>query len=148
MKTLLCALVIGFSFLSAPPRLLAQDDSCFAIHVRLNGGVVDGPETVTLRTAENESATSLEAGCFKVPPAVFDEKRVDVVFTVPGNRVYLPAVSTGFLVGPWDVELEDRRFGKEVVLPKHTQIKEACVVIFHVGDPETAVVVSRCRTPL
>jgi hypothetical protein len=146
MKTCRGALVISFLLLLAPARLLAHD-SCFAIHVRLNGKAVDGPQAVTLKTAESESAVSLEAGCFRLPAAVFGQQKVDVVFTVPGSRIYLPGVSAGFLAGPWDVELEDQRFGSEVALPKHTRPKEACAVIFHVGDPEISETVSRCRTP-
>src|SRR6185437_11658084 len=55
---------------------------------------------------------------------------------VPGNKVYLCAISTGFLAGLWEVQLEDKRFGRDVLLPKHARTKEACAVHFHIGEPE------------
>lgn len=128
-------------------KLHAQS-SCFTVHVRLNGKPVAVPQVITFKTKEMERAVSAEAGCFKVPPAVLNEKAVDVLFTVPRNKVYLSAIHTGFLAGPWDVELEDKRFGKDVVLPKHARTKEVCAVVFHVGEPETASTLTGCRTAL
>lgn len=141
---LLCMAVTGLSAQSAT----AQEPQCFSIHVRLNGKPVDGPQVITLKTKQNESTASREGGCFKVPPALLTEKALDVSFTVPGNRVYLSAVATGFFAGPWDVDLADKKFGSEVSLPKHARTKEACAVVFHVGEPETAILQTGCRKPL
>jgi hypothetical protein len=125
-----------------------QEPRCFSIHVRLNGKPIEAPQIVTLRTTQNDNTAPLEGGCFRVPPALLTEKAVDVFFAVPRNRVYLSAIPTGFLAGPWDVDLEDKKFGREVVLPKHAHTREACAVVFHVGEPETALLQTGCRTPL
>src|SRR5271170_532116 len=94
---LLCMAVGAWSAQSAT----AQESKCFSIHVRLNRKPVDGPQVITLKTKQNESTASREGVCFKVPPALLTEKALDVSFTVPGNRVYLSAVATGFFAGPW-----------------------------------------------
>jgi hypothetical protein len=138
---------------AAVAKLLAQStipqaSQCFDIHVRLNGKPIDGPQVITLKTKQNESMASLEEGCFRVPPALLTEKTVDLFFTVPGNKVYLVAIPTGFFAGPWDIDLEDKKFGRDVLLPKHARAREACSVVFHVGEPERARSQTRCRTPL
>jgi hypothetical protein len=151
-KSMICCAALAIC--SSAANLHAQarsgngDESCFAIQVRLNGKPVAGPKTVTFKTKENGKEASLEGGCFRVPPAFLKEKTVDVVFQVARNRVYLSNIAPGFFAGPWDIELEDRRFGRDVVLPKHTRAKEACTVIFHVGEPESAMTQAPCRTPL
>ena len=125
-----------------------QESHCFSIHVRLNGKPVDGPKAITLKTKQSESTASLEGGCFSVPLDLLKEKALDVSLQVPGNKVYLSAIATGFFAGPWDIDLADKRFGREVSLPQHARTKEACAVVFHVGEPETAVVQTGCRKPL
>ncbi len=141
---LLCMAVGAWSGQSAP----AQESKCFSIHVRLNGKPVDGPQVITLKTKQNENTASLEEGCFKVPPALLTENALDISFAVPGNRVYLSGIATGFFAGPWDIDLADKKFGSEVSLPKHAHAREACAVVFHVGEPETALVQTGCRRPL
>jgi hypothetical protein len=115
--------------------------------MRLNGTPVDGPQEITLKTKQRESTASLEAGCFKVPPALLTEKALDVSFTVPGNKVYLSGIATGFFAGPWDIDLADKKFGSEVSLPKHARAREACAVVFNVGEPERRLVQTGCRAP-
>jgi hypothetical protein len=125
-----------------------KEPQCFSIHVRLNGKPVDDPQAVTLKTKQGESTVSLEQGCFKVPPVLLTEKTLGVSFTLPGNKIYIPVIATGFFSGPWDIELEDKKFD-EGVLPKHARAREACVVVFHTGDePERGLSVMPCRTPL
>jgi len=116
--------------------------------VRLNVTRIDGPKVITLKTKLNESTASVEEGCFNVPPALLIEKALDISFTVSGSRVYLSAIAAGFVSGPWDIDLADKKFGSEVSLPRHGRAKEACAVVFHVGEPETALVQTGCRTPL
>ena len=130
------------------PRTVPPGPQCFSIHVRLNGTRIDGPQVTSLKTNQNESTASLNEGCFKVPPALLMEKALDVSFRVPGNKVYLSGRATEFFAGPWDIDLADRKFGSEVSLPKHARAREACAVVFHLGDPETALVQTGCRTPL
>ena len=148
------ALVFCFVLLvcSSPATLNAQTASrqnlCFAIHVRLNGKLVAGPQTITVKTTETETSVAAEGDCFKVSPALLNEKAVDVFFTVPGNKLYLSSIQSGFFAGPWDVDLADKHFGKEVALPKHIRAREACAVTFHVGEPETAIVTAPCRTQI
>lgn len=126
----------------------AQEPKCFSLHVRLNGRPIESPQTITLKSKQNESRASLEKGCFSVPPDMLREKALDVSFEVPGSKVDLSTIATGFFAGPWDIDLQDKKFGKEVSLPKHARAKNACAVVFHVGEPERAVVQTGCRTPL
>jgi hypothetical protein len=58
----------------------------------------------------------------------------------------LSTIHTGFLAGSRDIELEDKHFGKDVVLPKHARTRDACAVVFHVGEPETVSTPTTCRT--
>jgi hypothetical protein len=128
---------------NTPPRAA----ECFSIHVRLNGAPLESPEVITLRSKQNDVPVSLEGGCFKVSPALLAEKTLDVDFNLSGNRIYLTSISTGFFHCPWDMDLVDKKFDKEVRLPKHTRAREACVVVFHGGEPETELIQSRCRIP-
>jgi hypothetical protein len=144
LALLLCMIAAELSVQSAT----AQESHCFSVHVRLNGKPVDGPQVVTLKTQQGESKASLEEGCFKVPAALLTEKALDISFTVPGNKVYLSGIATGFFAGPWDVDLADKKFADEVSLPKHARAKVACAVVFHVGEPERQIVQTGCRTPL
>jgi hypothetical protein len=125
----------------------AAAERCFSIHVRLNGKRVDGPRTVTFKTREREEKVSLEGGCFTVPRDLLQEKTLDVFFAIPGNKVYLGSIATGFYAGPWDVDLADKRFTGDVHLPKHTRAKDACAIVFHVGEPEIQAAMSPCRSP-
>jgi len=140
--------LVGFAVLAlcvSGAKLHAQS-SCFTVRVRLNGQPIPGPQTLTLKTKEWEKTASAEDGCIKVPVGVLETKSVDVLFTVPKNRVYLSAIPTGFLTGPWDVDLADKHFGGDGVLPKHARPKDVCVVVFHVGEPEATRTLTRCRT--
>jgi hypothetical protein len=125
-----------------------QEPQCFSIHVHLNGKPLDGPQVITLKTKQTESTVSLEGGCFKVPPALLTEKTVNVLFTVPGNKIDLAAISPSFFISPWDVDLADKKFDRDVSLPKHARIREACAVVFHGGEPESELTQTGCRTPI
>ena len=121
---------------------------CLTIHVRLNGKLVAGPQVITLKSRNEENRIPLQGGCFNVPPAFLKEKTMDVSFALPRDKVYLSAIATGFVKGPWDVDLADRGFRPDVVLPKSARARETCVVAFHVGEPETIQAFTGCRTPL
>jgi hypothetical protein len=146
------ALLLAMSVLGVEAR--AQESSrtiatpCFSIHVRVDGKPVEGPQSIILKTNDAERLAISEAGCLRVPVDLLSQQAVDVIFTVPGNKVHLSAIAPRFFAGPWDVELEDKRFGSEVVLPQRARGNEICAVVFHVGEPETAVTQTSCRTPL
>jgi hypothetical protein len=123
------------------------EPQCFNIRVRLNGTPIGGPQVITLKTKQGESTALLERGCFRVPSALLTEKAVDVLFTMPGNKIYLSAISPSFFTSPWDVNLADKKFDTNVALPKHARVREACAVVFHGGEPENALSQTRCRTP-
>jgi hypothetical protein len=121
---------------------------CFAIHVRLNGNPIAGPQVITLKTRDKGKELMLENGCFTVPASVLTQDVVDVLFTVPGSKIDLVGIKTGFLAGPWDIDLADKKFIGDVVFPKHTRAKEVCAVVFHDGsEPERALSQTKCRTP-
>jgi len=121
--------------------------NCFRVRVSLNGNVLDGPDVITLRTKQNESLVSLEGGCFRVPPALLAENALDVVFSVPGNKIYLTAIATGFFTDSWDIDLEDKKFTRKSGLPRHAHSREACQVVFHGGEPERGQLQTPCRAP-
>ena len=138
---------LGAADLPAQEAIGNRDHPCFTIHVNVDGKPVNGPQIVTFKTKEYEMPASLEGGCFRVPLPVLNEKTVDIFFTVPKNKVYLSAIRTGFFAGPWDVDLEDKPSTGNRVPAKQTRSKEACRVIFHVGEPEIEMVQTPCRTP-
>jgi hypothetical protein len=141
---LLCFNAVKLSAQSATP----QEAPCFSIHVRLNGKPVDGPQEITLKTKQSDTKASLEQGCFRVPPALLAEKTLGISFTIPGNKINIPTIATGFFTGSWDIELEDKKFRNDVALPKHFRAKQGCAVVFHTGDePERGLSVMPCRTP-
>ncbi len=113
-----------------PAKLLAQsttpqEPQCFSIRVRLNGKPIPSPKVITLKAKQTDSTATLEGGCFRVPPDLLTEKTLDVSFEVPRNKVYLSAITTGFFAGPWDIDLEDKKFGTDVAFPKHARAGEA-----------------------
>jgi hypothetical protein len=140
---LLCIDSVTFSAQGCAP----PESPCFSIHVRLNGKPLDGPRVITLLTDHSEIMAHQEGGCFKVPSNLLAEKKIDVFFTVPGNKVHLFSIATGFFAGPWDINLEDKEFGSDVVLPKNAHPSEACEVVFHVGEPERGLLQTGCRSP-
>lgn len=126
----------------------STSNPCFTVRVRLNGKPLDGPRVVTLKAKHTEATLSLQSGCFVVPPALFKEKTLDLIFTLPENSIHLSDISAGFFGYSWDIELADKRFSSDVVLPKHARVKEACVVLFHAGEPETQMSQTGCRAPI
>lgn len=124
----------------------ARVSPCFAVHVRVDGRLVEDPKVVTFKTKGAERPVALREGCFSVPADLLDNQAVDILFTVPRNRIYLSGIAPGFFAGSWDVDLEDKRFGKEIVLPKDARVTEVCAVVFHVGEPETVITQTSCRT--
>lgn len=144
LALLLCIVAAVWSAQSTAP----QEPQCFSVHVRLNGKQIDGPQVIILKSKQIESTVSLEGGCFRVPSTLLTRKALDVFFTVPRNKISLDAIPTGFFTCPWDIDLEDKKFGREVARPKHARTREACAVVFHVGEPETELFHTGCRTPL
>lgn len=127
----------------------AKDPPCFSIHVTLNGEEVNGPQEISLKTAQSEAKASLVHGCFVVPPALLAAKTLSISFTIPGNKIHIPVVASGFFTGSWDVRLEDKKFGNDVPFPKHSRARRGCFVVFHMGDePERGISVMPCRTPI
>jgi len=126
----------------------AADSHCFAINVRLNGQPIEGPQSVTLKTKKTEDTVALEQKCFKVPDAIVESELIEVSFTVPGNRIHMTDVPPDFLNGMWDVDLADKKFGKEVTLPKHANVSEVCAVVVHSGGSDQGMAQPQCRTPL
>lgn len=129
-----------------PHNTPVQQQPCFSIRMHLNGKLVEGPQLIQLSTKGTESAVPLEQGCFKVPSALLAKEALDISFIVPGNRIRLYTIAVGFFAGAWDIDLADKKFGGEVSLPKHSHARNTCAVVFHVGDPETQLVQTGCRT--
>src|SRR3954471_525049 len=132
---ILCNLVfllgVGPTPLPIQSVTTSSGDDCFTIGVRLNGRPVEGPRSISLKSKNAESVAHLDGGCFRVPAKLKNAEALDVVFIVPGNRIYLPSVSTSLFSGAWDVDLADKHFGKGVNVPKGAHVKEACSIVFH-----------------
>jgi len=137
-------LCLGFSTFDAS----ASDPHCFAINVRLNGQSIEGPQSVTLKTRKVENTVSLEQKCFKVPNAVVESELIEITFTVPGNKIHMTDVPADFFDGMWDVDLADKKCGKEVPVPKHASASEICAVVVHSGNSDQSMAQPQCRTPL
>jgi hypothetical protein len=125
----------------------AQQPRCFAISVRLNGQPIDGPQSVTLKTRKAESNVALDNKCFSLPSAMAESELIDVSFTLPGNQIHMSDVPTDFLHGSWDVDLADKKFGKDVIVPKHASASEVCAVVFLGEVPPQSLAQAQCRTP-
>ena len=124
----------------------AKAPHCFVINVRLNGQSIDGPQVVTLKTRKTENTVSLEQKCFQVPEAIVTSELVEVSFTLPGNKIHMSDIPTDFLSGSWDVELADKKFARDVILPKHANASEVCAVVFN--EQAQSLSQLQCRTPL
>lgn len=147
----MCGLLLSLCVL--PARLSAQavapkGPHCFAINVRLNGQAIDGPQAVTLKTRKIENIVALEQTCFKVPDAVVQSELIEVSFTVPGSKIHMSDIPTDFLNGMWDVDLADKKFAKDVAVPRHASASEVCAVVVHDGSTEQSIAQPQCRTPL
>jgi len=140
-------LAVLFTTLSAQAAT-GTDPGCLAINVRLNGQAIAGPQSVTLKTSKVENTVQLDQKCFKVPDAVMQSELIEVSFTVPGSKIHMSDVPVDFLSGMWDVDLADKKFGKEVVVPKHANVGEVCALVVHNGNSDQGFAQPQCRTPL
>lgn len=145
-SSLLLSLVLPTTLLAEGPT--AKVPSCFSISVRLNGQSIDAPQVVTLATRKGENTVSLEQQCFQVSDAILQSELVDVSFTVPGSKIHLAEIPGDFFKGTWEVELADKKFSKEVAVPKHFNASEVCALVVHDGDQTQSLAEPRCRTPL
>lgn len=145
-SSLLPLFVLPATLLAEGPT--AKVPSCFSISVRLNGQSIDGPQVVTLVTRKTESTVSLEQKCFQVSDAILQSELVEVSFTVPGSKIHLAEIPADFFKGTWEVELADKKFGKDVTVPKHFNASEVCALVVHEGDQTQSLSEPGCRTPL
>lgn len=141
---LICGNVVASSAQSAT----SKEVHCFSIRMHLNGQPLEGPKTVTFRTRQGDSIVSLDGGaCFKVPSALLMEKKLDIFFTIPGSNIYLNAMAIDFFENIWDIDLQDKKFSRDVHLPRHARAINSCHIVFHGGEPEIAMLATGCRTP-
>jgi hypothetical protein len=65
------------------------------------------------------------------------EETLDVFFSVPGSKVHLSAIAGGFFTGPWDIDLEDKKFDQSRVhftarsIPKVETTQAIIVAVGH-----------------
>jgi len=137
-----CAYPAGLSAQGAAPK----GPHCFAIQVHLNGQPIDGPQSVTLKTRKLENTVPLNAQCFAVPSGMLESELIQISFSVPGNNIRMADIPTDFFSGQWDVELADKRFTKDVVVPKHANVSEMCAVVFRGADTDQSLSQPQCRT--
>ena len=124
-----------------------ETGGCFAIEVRLNGQPIAGPQAITLYIAKNETSVVRVGKCFPVPAEVVAAKKVYVSFSLERDFIQFGEVPGWFFGRPWDLDLADRRFGKDVRLPKGARVKQTCVLVVHAGEPERVVTTYPCRWP-
>jgi hypothetical protein len=133
---------------SSAQNATSNEGHCFSIRVHLNGQLLEGPKAVIFRTRQGDKTVSLEGvSCFKVPSVLLSEEKLDLLFTVPGNNIHFSAIAIDFFENIWDVDLQDKNFGRDVHLPRHARANNACVVVFHGGEPEIVMSATGCRTP-
>ena len=126
----------------------AKAAHCFGITVRLNGQSIEGPTTVTLKSRKAEDTVSLAGNCFQVSGAIAESELVEVSFTVPGNKLHMADVPSDFFSGTWEVELADKKFSKDIAVPKRANASEVCAVIIRDGEQTQSIAQPQCRTPL
>lgn len=148
---MLCGLglvLCAFSTCASAQSLAAKGPHCFAIQVHLNGQPIGGPQAVDLKTRKMEDTVALKDTCFLLPSAMLESELIEVSFTVPGSSIHVSDVPTDFFSGQWVVELADKKFSKDVSVPKHANVSEVCAVAFRGGDTEQTLAQPHCRTPL
>ncbi len=148
---MLCGLglvLCAFSSCASAQTLAAKGPQCFAIQVNLNGQPIAGPQAVDLKTRKMQDTVALKNTCFLLPSAMQESELIEVSFTVPGNSIQMSDVPTQFFNGQWVVELADKKFSKDVSVPKHANVSEVCAVAFHGSDTEQTLAQPHCRTPL
>lgn len=126
----------------------ATDPPCFSINVRLNGQPIEGPQSVTLKTHKAEDTVSIDKSCFRVPDPVTQSELVEVSFTVPGSSIHMSDVPSDFLNGSWTLELADKKFPKDIAVPKHANASEICALVVHAGNSDQSFAQPQCRTPI
>ena len=146
--------VLVTSMCIVPKNTFAQGDvavaggpRCFAIRMHLNGQDLAGPEMVTLKAQNIENTVSLQDKCFQLPSAMLQSELIDLSFTVSGNSIHLSDVPTDFFSGSWDIELADKKFPKDISVPKHANVAEVCALVFH-GEKDQSLSQSQCRKAL
>jgi hypothetical protein len=139
-------LLLGFGQKSRANEEVEQEEHCFRIRVQLNKQRAPSPTAITFQTEHGESTVHSQDGCFRLPKELVSKDSLDLHFEIPRNRIYLSRIASGFFAGAWDIELADKKFEKDVTLPQHARPKDACVVVFHIGEPETRIVQTGCRT--
>ncbi len=136
-----------------PTRLFAQGGAikaahCFSIQMHLNGEPMEGPKVVTLKSRKGEDTVPLASTCFPVPSAILQSELLEISFTVPGNKIHMSDMPPDFFNGQWDVRLADKKFSKDVSVPKHGNVNEICAVVIHEGASEQSVAQPQCRTAI
>lgn len=126
----------------------AQTAHCFSIKVRLNGQPIEGPTAITLKSRNAEDTVSLAGNCFQVPAAIAQSELVEVSFTVPGNKLHMADIPSDFFIGTWEVELADKKFSKDIAVPKRANASEVCALIVRDGDQTQSLAQPQCRAPL
>ena len=147
----MCSLVLAlcaFPARASAQGLAANGPHCFAIQVHLNGQPIGGPQAVDLKSHALENTVTLNDTCFPFPSAMLKSELIQVSFTVPGSSIHMSDVPAEFFSGQWDVELADKKFSKDVAVPKHANVSEMCAVVFRGAETPQTLEEPHCRTAL
>jgi hypothetical protein len=139
-------MVMGSHAQDAPSP--SVQNQCFSVHVHLDGRLLDGPSSVTLYGKGIQKTIEKSQGCFHVPAELLLQDFLDISFTVEKNALYLPRISTFRLRTLLDVEIEDKKFTNQYLIPKHSPTREACFVAFEEGEPGVVSMFTHCRRAL
>jgi hypothetical protein len=149
--TILCGLglvLCAFPNRASAQSLAAKGPQCFAIQVHLNGQPISGPQAVDLKTHKMQDTVVLKDTCFPLPSAMLQSELIEVSFTVPGNSIHMSDVPGDFFSGQWIVELADKKFSKNVSVPKNANVSEVCAIEIRGADTAQTIAEPHCRTPL
>jgi hypothetical protein len=135
----------AFSFHSNAQATTPHNEKCFDVRVKLNGRILDGPSHITLLGKEARIEIERSQGCFHVPSDLLKQETLDLTFIIGKDELYMTGIQTFRLETLLDVEIEDKKFYHESLIPKGAQTKQVCYVVYKEGEPEIASIFSRCR---
>ncbi len=119
---------------------------CFSIHLAHESDPVDGPHAITLLDKTQKLTVEERQGKFCIPLEMAMEPALDMSFTLRDDRFYFTRIPTERFGAPWDISYGEKKYAKAASLPK-SKAKKACTVVFHQGEPETAMTTYPCRLP-
>jgi hypothetical protein len=110
-----------------------------------DGTTVDGPTLVTALDKSYHQTLPERDGKFCLPADMAAQETLDLTFISGDDRFYFTRIRIWAFDAPWDVQFDGKKYARLTGLPKSYDAKRPCTVIFRQGEPETAMITTRCR---